>query len=129
MSFFSIKNNRRVAWLTIFAVMLAALMPALSSARAGQKSPDGWTEICTATGVQYVLLDKDQAPPSKTENHHGGHCPYCLSTNVHFLPTAIASVAFLTAEHDKPRSARISLDCRAEVLLSASPRGPPLTFL
>jgi Protein of unknown function (DUF2946) len=129
MSLFGVKSRRHVARLAIFAVLLSVLMPALSNAGVGRRLSNGLTEICTAYGVRYVILDRDDAPPLQSSGGHDSHCPYCSSTNFHFLPAANDVKAFLPQSHGKTVFAAVKAEYRVAVLLSAFPRGPPLFIL
>lgn len=92
--------HRRL-WSSIaaLAVLLNALVPALSQARAaeaGQRS--GWTEVCSANGSLWLRLDASgqvlerstSRPDDAPAGVHGAACGYCL-------PHA-ASFALLTPE-------------------------------
>lgn len=67
------------SWIAIWAVLLNALMPAvsvvLSEARSPAAAGDIWTEICSTRGSIWVRFGEEPADtPSSTE-----HCPYCLT--------------------------------------------------
>ena len=119
------RTGRITAWIAIFAVLLAALAPALARASSPQAMP--WNDICTVAGTQSV---HDAAPESGSGHHDGAalkHCPFCLSHAGHFalpsaplgqLPTAESSVASFppSAPTPSPRFMRAA----------AQPRAPPV---
>ncbi len=91
-----LRRCRRLAWVAILAVLLAALAPTVSRALAGGGgAPAGWVEVCGALGVQWVQLGDDATPDKPDDGRAGGgHCPYCASHACSFLypPTASFSL-------------------------------------
>jgi len=82
---------RRLTQLLLCAMLLAALAPTLSRARAwGQGSAAPWMEICTAQGTQSLGVDvtldalTDERPqPGKTMVDH---CAFCLLVSERMAP-------------------------------------------
>ncbi len=75
-------HQRRTAWLAIWAIVLGALMPAVSawvmSARYGQN----WVEVCSQSGSKWVSVgnaqQSDASPDKSSPGGHQGHCPFCV---------------------------------------------------
>lgn len=53
------------AWIATFAILVAALAPALSQAAYRASGDAMWLEICTASGIRHVAVD---AGPVETGN-------------------------------------------------------------
>ena len=76
------RTHRFAAWLASFAILLAALAPAISHAVAAVQGGASWVEVCTATGPALVKVAGEQAPAAPEQDGQGMHmedCPFCLS--------------------------------------------------
>lgn len=124
MSFFRSRLSQ-IARIALLAMLMAAFAPTLS-----RTLSDGgdmaWMELCTVSGIEYVLLDGDDgsSPPASDM----AHCPYCKINGgapvlasaadavVLIAPVTVVAVpeAFLHA----PRP--------LHVWSAASPRAPPV---
>lgn len=89
--------NRIAAWLASFAILLAALAPAVSHAMAAVNGGASWVEVCTATGPALVKVSAKQSPvkDAPTGVSHLEHCPFCgtHAGSAGLIPHAIATLA------------------------------------
>ena len=91
------RGCRLTAWIAIFAILLAALAPAIVQAFASsQQQSTPWMEICTSTGI---AGSSGLAPIRDSGGEQGmmpRHCPFCLNHAGHFAlpatPPVLASV-------------------------------------
>ena len=97
----SVRARRLSAWIAIFAMVLAALAPTVSRALArGAAGPVAWTEVCTASGVQWVDLDSATSavsgePGGRQPAHNPlDHCPFCLLAAERLGPAPDAAARF-----------------------------------
>jgi len=70
-------HRRFAAWLAIWALLVAALWPALVQATVGGADKADWIEVCSHSGMVWVKADGS----SESEGHAGAdasqHCPWC----------------------------------------------------
>lgn len=131
MSLDSLRSRPR--WMALFScivLMLAAAVPTVSRALATSPG-NGWVEVCTATGMQWVQADADTSPEPGTSPASGtlslDHCPLChLSTAkaLVLLPQAVGLLlASDTTVHAVPeyRQPFVSAGKRFRPLLRAPP--------
>jgi hypothetical protein len=73
--------RRFTAWVASFAILLAALAPAISHAMAAARgAPQVWSEVCTASGAKLVkVADASSSKPATQQASHFEHCPFCFS--------------------------------------------------
>jgi hypothetical protein len=74
-------TRRLAAWIALAAMLLAALAPTVSRARAWAGAPaTGWIEICTVSGMQWVRLAGSQplGEPAPAPAPGLDGCPFCL---------------------------------------------------
>jgi hypothetical protein len=123
------------SWVAIFAILLSALAPSISSAFTGPSNSNiFWTEICSAANLtsaaskasKKVLIKLSINSPATSDAHEGKHCPYCLPHAGNFaLPPAVMPCCAVAVGHD----AFPPLYYQAPSLLfswvTAKPRGPP----
>ena len=71
--------RRFTAGLATFAMLLAALAPAVTSALAAANDQHvRWTAVCTADGARLVPVPTDaDGVPQAPKPHQAGHCPFC----------------------------------------------------
>ncbi len=105
----TVRNMHRIAWIACFAILLAALAPAISHALAAQQhhaEQQAWVEICTMEGSKMVMTDgaHDPQQPAHDSFGHLEHCPFCLNHAVaHGLPPAADFVMpVLAGDHVLP---------------------------
>lgn len=127
-------------WIAIAAILLNALMPAVSQALAWQAhstqaGQTRWSELCGAQGSTWVLLDAQgqvlaqsaQRPADAPAAGHGEHCPYCLTHAGSFgLPAATPPIwpaAMAAAEHAGHDAGAPRLPA---VWLAPAARAPPV---
>lgn len=83
--------------LALVAVLLMALAPSVSRllASAGTQVLDGWTELCTTSGVKWV--DTGRASPAEKSfpgmGHAGEDCSYCRLVDL--LPLVLLFVCII----------------------------------
>jgi Protein of unknown function (DUF2946) len=86
-------HSRFIHWIAIFAILMSALAPSISSAFASKDSVKSLdAEICSVSGFKVIHV---VSTDSKSDDHHlfTEHCPYCavqsdylppLKTDLHF---------------------------------------------
>ena len=119
------QRRRYLAWLLCAAMLMTALMPALSRAFAPERAASpAWLEICSAMGTRYV-----QAPDTSdnTDKRSSGmnDCPYCrVHSDMPVLPPSPPLVPQGAILSERP-----ALFYHAPTPLYAwviaHPRGPP----
>ncbi len=74
-------HRRFTAAIATFAMLLAALAPAISSALAAANDQHvRWTVVCSADGARLVPVPTDATGvPVAPKAHHVEHCPFCAS--------------------------------------------------
>jgi len=120
------------AWLALFAMLAAALLPGLSQALASARG-EAWSAVCTAQGMRWVMVSAaDITAPSTAEPATPSSpvapepCPYCTpSGHAPALPPAAPE-----ASPEPPRATQApALFLHAPRTLfawrSAQPRAPP----
>lgn len=119
-------HRRFAAWLAIWALLVAALWPALVQAAVGGADKSTWIEICSASGMVWVKAEgtsESQNDPAKDASQH---CPWCSLHSGGGLPPDHADAVALTAgTHDVP-AFFISAPRPAQPLATRS-RAPPLS--
>ena len=120
------RHHHLHAWIAIATLLLAALVPTLSHALAGQVPTDR-VEICTAQRMQWVesaASGQDGSQPHAIQLLE--HCPFCLTPGpVLGLPPADLSLRLLTGLSDAPTQAFLAAPRRVHAWVSAQPRAPP----
>lgn len=77
-------RRRFLAWLTMLAMAVGALAPALAQAVAASADDARWVELCTASGMVWMKADADAAVGlADTSTLPAGEqaapaCPWCL---------------------------------------------------
>ena len=125
--------NRRlcelVSWIACFAILLAALAPALSHA-VQRDVPAGWIEICSVTGAKLVRIDDGAPSPSESgqqPTHADTHCPYCaLHVDALGLPPSAPATVNLWALSFHVPELFLLAPRPLFAWASAQPRAPPL---
>ncbi|MBT9550991.1 MAG: DUF2946 family protein [Hydrogenophaga sp.] len=81
--------SRRIARGLVFALLLAALAPAVSRTLASWRAPGqgGWVELCSADGVQRWLIG-DPGPEAPPQPEHGTleACALCVLASERLAP-------------------------------------------
>ncbi len=121
--------TRRIgATLAIFAMLLASLAPAVTSAlSAANDQHVRWTAVCTADGARLVPVPTDaDGVPVSPRTRHVDHCPFCAPGAVSFaLPPTAPITLPLVSGHD-PVSSHVLCDPLPQVpWAAAQPRAPP----
>ncbi|MCH7343660.1 DUF2946 family protein [Pelomonas sp. CA6] len=120
----------RLAWMASAALLLAALMPALSQLLAAATGAADWTEVCTRGGARLVRLDGATPATPDLPRDLGAtgleHCPYCaIHHGAPGLPPATSAPALLQTL-DFPPPARFATQPRPLFAWAAAqPRAPP----
>lgn len=98
-----LRTRRFAAWLATFAILLAALAPAVSHAMTAVRGGASWVEVCTATGPALVKVAGEQAPVKDSAPSHVDHCPFCSThAGAAGLPPAAAALPVATGAHALP---------------------------
>jgi hypothetical protein len=119
-----------LAWIACLAVLLNALMPAVSHAMAAHEDDSaGWTAICSASGTKFAPSPFNQ--PVDDNNNTAAidvaHCPYCLSHTGWdgTLPAHGLALGQVTAASALPIPFYL-FPIPSNLWAKASPRAPPL---
>lgn len=124
---FQHKTRSRTAWIAVFAILLGALMPALSHAlsRIGG-GETRWVEVCTVAGTKLVAVD-DAGKSGSAELFPAERCAFCAS---HAGAPALPAPQLMPFVPKGDRDEFPTLHFHAPHLLSAwapaHPRAPPL---
>jgi hypothetical protein len=117
-----------LAWIACLAVLLNALMPAVSHAMAAhQDEPAAWAAICSASGTKFAPSPFDQTGEQNSGFMDMAHCPYCLTHagSTGTLPApAIALVQAETSSASPIPSYLLPVPLNSWA--KGSPRAPPL---
>jgi hypothetical protein len=101
-------------------------------------SPVAWTEICTASGVQWVNLDRSaitEGAQSVVPGEPGGnppahnpldHCPFCLLAADRFGPAPDVAARFFAPGDPVAPAIGLQAGLLSLAPLAAHARGPPL---
>jgi Protein of unknown function (DUF2946) len=121
----SLARRRLSTWIAIFAVLLAALVPAVSHAL-GPAQGAAWFEVCSAQGSRWVQDGADDSNGAPSGLLALEHCPACAShaPALGLPPAPFAGVAAPDLGDALPQAfleARRTLHAWA----SAQPRAPP----
>jgi hypothetical protein len=124
---------RRLARWLVWAMLLAALAPAVSRTLASARAvgPDGWAELCTAQGLQRVAL-----PSASGADGEGGqgdlkahlsldHCGYCLLAAERFAPLVSTWAAMPIDPGAHPAPEQLDFSPALRPVLRPAARGPP----
>jgi hypothetical protein len=65
------------AWIAIFAMLVAALAPALSQAVYRASGDLRWLEICTASGIRHIAVDAGPQDPGDDVTRPASACVFC----------------------------------------------------
>lgn len=118
-------HRRFAAWLAIWALLVAALWPALVQAAVGGADKSGWIEVCSASGMVWVKANGSSEPQDHSANDGSRHCPWCSLHGGGGLPPGHADAVVLAAgTHDIP--AYFTSVPRPAQPLTTRSRAPPL---
>lgn len=84
----NLRLQRSLAWWLLAVMLLGALAPTVSRARAAAQGQAGvtWMEVCTSQGMQQVAIGDSQNPAPTTVVVD--HCPLCVLTLDRLAPPA-----------------------------------------
>ena len=84
----NLRLRHRLAWWLLAVMLLGALAPTVSRARAAAQGASGvtWMEVCTAQGMQQVAVGDSQDPAPATVVVD--HCPLCVLSLDRLAPPA-----------------------------------------
>ncbi|MBE2262332.1 MAG: DUF2946 domain-containing protein [Burkholderiaceae bacterium] len=135
----SLRARRLAAWIAMFAMALTALAPTVSRALArGAAGPVAWTEVCTASGKQWINLDTAAitgSTASTVAGEPGGrqpahnpldHCPFCLLAAERLGPATDTVAHFFAPGNPVAPAIGLLPAFRSLISLAAHARGPPL---
>ena len=125
----SAATRRLAAGLATFAMLLAALAPAVTSALAASRDQHvRWTAVCTADGARLVAVPTDaDGVPVAPKSHQADHCPFCapFGADAAFPPPAAVTIAFAASEPPVPPLFLLA-PRPLFAWASAQPRAPPI---
>lgn len=120
--------SRRIVCGLVFALLLAALAPAVSRTLASWRAPGqgGWMEVCSGGGVQRWLAG-DQGPETPPQPGHGAleACVLCVLAAERFAPLTPALWAPPPMRGGSPPPQALPWRFTAWSTLRPSARGPP----
>lgn len=70
-------NRSVTAWIAMFAILMAALAPAISQAAYRASGDPTWLEICTAYGIERVSAEHAPDPADDSAQRFAKPCVYC----------------------------------------------------
>jgi hypothetical protein len=118
-------HRRFAAWLAIWALLVAALWPALVQAAVVGTDKSGWIEVCSASGMVWVKADGSSESQDHLAKDAASHCNWCQLHSGGGLPPHHAdSVGLIAGTHDIP-AFFIAAPRPAQPLATHS-RAPPL---
>ncbi len=117
-----LRAHRRIAsWIAAFAVLLAALAPALSHAMGS-----GWVEVCTVQGSKWVQVDAGGDAGQTDPAHAFEHCPYCsLHVPALAVPPVPPQPPLVLAPTDEFPLAFLAAPRTLHAWVNAQSRAPP----
>lgn len=122
-----LRNLIRRPWLRVL-LCLALAMRVLTpvGAMAGTANDGGLTfKLCTAAGLQTVVLPADPAAPAPADAHDAGNCLAALAAGASLAPAVVSTPAPASLLVDRTPSPT-SVAIVPSVLRTQSSRGPPL---
>ena len=118
---------RRIAWLILWIVGLAALAPSVSRTLALAGQP-GWVEVCSADGLRWVRVADGSAarePSAPADAPRLDHCPLCVLMGERLAPAPTPfALAPPAHAHRLPAAVRLAPPPH-RFSIAAAPRGPP----
>lgn len=119
-------HRRFAAWLAIWALLVAALWPALVQAAVGGAGKSDWIEVCSASGMVWVKADGSTESQDHPAQDKSQHCDWCsLHSGSGLSPAQAETTVGGTGAHDVP-DFRTSVPRPAQPLATQS-RAPPLS--
>lgn len=123
-----IARARRVAaWLGLVAMLAFALLPTLARALP-HGSSEGWVEVCTPRGMQWVAVDAASADPASPPPAAAAEtCTLCSLSlgGAAALPAPVPRLA-LPSRATEPPPLFLQAPRTLFAWRSAQPRGPPV---
>lgn len=89
-----------IAWIAMFAMLAATLMPSMSAAVAPATAHDipiSWESICVQEHATQHHAAQQPAPASYDHDGHANHCPLCVKQS-----HAVGLVPVVTVEFAEP---------------------------
>jgi hypothetical protein len=118
-------HRRFAAWLAIWALLVAALWPALVQAVVGGAGKSEWIEVCSASGMVWVKADGSSEPQDHPAQDKAGHCDWCSLHTAAGLPPVHSDTPGLTAGGSEIPAFHAVAPRPAQPLATRS-RAPPL---
>jgi hypothetical protein len=122
------RPGRVTAWIAIFAILLAALAPAVAQAWFSPQQAMPWTDICSVAGPQGA---SDVAPLPGSGQHDEAvfkHCPFCLNHAGHVaLPAPARDLLPPAAACREGFPSAVVTPAHRFIRVAAQPRAPPAT--
>lgn len=127
--YMGIRTRRRLAWLSLFAALIATFMPTAVRAMSAWQGDAVMIALCTAKGVQYIVSANDAQAPSPSQHAvQDDHCPCCVAgaCAALALPGPSASVVMLSGKPPSPAAFLFS-PRPLHAWVTDQARGPPTT--
>ena len=129
---FALLRRPLVVWLAVLMAVFGALAPTLSHALAAP----AWAEVCTPTGMRWLMLDaavqtdaaqnSADSPQPPEPAFSLVHCPFCLLSTDRAAPAPHALVhLFAVSGAIKVPTVRQAFLFIPHFALKPPPRGPP----
>ncbi len=114
------------AWIATFAMLVAALAPALSQAAYRASGDAMWLEICTAYGIEHVAVNGGAQDPADDADRPVKPCVFC-GLFAGALPAPWGAAGVPAAEGSGDIVALLTLPPPRPALAwaAARPRAPP----
>jgi hypothetical protein len=112
------------AWVAVSAIVLTALVPAISNALQDQAAKS-WIEICSTRGARWIAASADPAQGAPAPAHVAEHSPCCLLQGGATAPPPSLLVVALLAVHFEAPRLFLAGQRTLHAWLAAQPRGPP----
>jgi len=122
-------SRRLAAWTALFAVLAAALMPALSHAFAPDKVATKWIEVCSTMGPMSIEVPADGPGfPKAPKASDFEHCPFCSAqaAPAAILPPTLSAL-LLPALSEPPPPLFLHAPRPLFAWTAAQPRAPPVS--
>jgi len=118
--------RQRIGWLALAVLVFGAMAPTVSRLHATQLD-DGWVEICTARGMEWVQIGPSSSSAPTKSAASMDHCGYCLlQAHSPALPTAETNWRpNLRQGHLLPSGSGASAVLASAVRRAHQPRAPP----
>lgn len=114
------------AWIASFAMLVAALAPALSQAAYRASGDLRWVEICTASGIRHITVDAGPQDPGDNLVRPASACVFC-SLFADALPVPCGALDVPVVQGEDIRVVfSLHLPRPGPLWAASCPRAPPI---